>query len=105
MIRLVSIAAAFATSAALLGATASHAQSPTGYYVAVPAAAPTKASLITRSTPWSLHDGSYVANKAPERDGVLCELVVKSVGKLNSFTVAGKAYDAPALDKCNSKAK
>ena len=70
-----------------------------------PFTAPTKTSLITRSTAWSLRDGVYVANKAPERDGVLCELVVKNVGKLSSFTVAGKAYDAPALDKCNAKAK
>lgn len=105
MIRLVSIAAALGASAVLLGATASHAQAPGAYYVAAPAAAPSKTSLITRSTAWSLRDGVYVANKAPERDGVLCELVAKNVGKLASFTVAGKAYDGPALDKCNAKAK
>ena len=53
-----------------------------GYYVAVPAAAPTKPSLMTHATFWSLKNGTYVAARAAERDTVLCELVARNVGTL-----------------------
>ncbi len=76
-----------------------------GYYVAVPAAAPTKTGLMTHATYWSLKNGAYVAPRASERDSVLCELVVRNVGTLSSFTAGGNAYDADALAKCNAKAK
>lgn len=88
--------------AGLFAASTAGAQAPSGYYVAVPAAQASKANLITRSTPWTLRDGAYVANRAPERDAVLCELVAKNVGRLDSFSVAGKPFDADALAKCNS---
>ncbi len=76
-----------------------------GYYVAVPAAKPTKAGLMTHATYWSLKDGAYVAPRASERDTVLCQLVARNVGTLSSFTAGGNAYDADALAKCNAKAK
>ena len=81
-----------------------HAQTP-GYYAAVPAQAPTKASLITRETLWKLRGTTYVADRAPDRDTTLCAAVAKSAGALTSFTVAGKAYDADQLAKCNGHAK
>ncbi len=105
MIRFLSIAAALATSAALLGASAGYAQTAGGYYVATPATASTKTSLVTRSTPWRQAGGAFVAQRAPERDMVLCQLVAKDVGQLSGFSVGGKAYDAASLDACNSKAK
>ena len=74
-------------------------------YTAVPAAPTTKTSFITRSTAWRLQNGMFVTGQAPERPAVLCELVVRQVGALSSFTVAGKAYDADQLAKCNAKAK
>ena len=104
MIRILSIAAALAASIALFGATAGFAQGAGGYYVATPVAAPAKAKLMTRSTPWRLAGGAFVAAKAPERDMVLCQLVAKDVGTLSGFTVDGKPYDPAALDKCNAKA-
>ena len=66
-------------AAGLVSATAATAQSSV-YYSATPAVATTKASLMTRATPWSLQNGSYVAARAPERDAVLCQLVAKDVG-------------------------
>lgn len=88
-------------------ATAAQAQgsSPSGYYVAVPAQAPTKTTLVTRETPWTLKGNAYVAARAPERDATLCDAVARNVGALASFTVAGKAYDADQLAKCNARAK
>jgi hypothetical protein len=96
------------TAAALVGSTliagTARAQTP-GYYVAVPAAQPAKPTLMTRETPWSLRGNAYVAARAPERDAVLCQLVAKKTGALAAFTVAGNAYDADQLAKCNAVAK
>ena len=90
-------------AATLSGTAASAAANDT--YVAVPATASTKTSFITRSTAWRLQNDAFVAGQAPERPAVLCELVVRQVGALSSFSVAGKAYDADQLAKCNAKAK
>lgn len=98
------IASAIIASAALLGAAGASAQDAQGYYVATPAAQPAKTRLITRDTPWSLQNGAFVANRAAERDTVLCQLVAREAGGLSSFSVGGKAYDAAQLGKCNAKA-
>lgn len=103
---LAAAAAALVGSALLLTPFAAHAQAPAAdYYTATPVAKPGKTSVITRSTVWKLRDTAYVANKAPEREIVLCELVAQRVGTLSAFTVAGQAFDADALAKCNARAK
>ena len=106
MTRSLSIAAALAGLAMLLSPIAGQAQAPAGgYYTAIPAAQPTKTSFVTHTTVWKWNEGAFVANKAPERENVVCELIAQRVGKLNSFAVAGQAFDADALAKCNARAK
>lgn len=95
------IASAVLASAALLASAGVSAQT---YYSATPVAAPTKASLITRSTAWSQQGGAFVAARAPERDMVLCQLVARQAGQLSAFSAGGKTYDADQLNKCNGKA-
>lgn len=92
-----------ATFAALLFTGTVQAQP--AYYVAVPANPATKTQMMTRSTPWNLQNGAYVANRAPERDLVLCQLVARNTGPLQSFAVAGKPFDADTLAACNAKAR
>ncbi|WP_375403152.1 hypothetical protein [uncultured Sphingomonas sp.] len=92
-----------ATLTPVVGVTDAHAQG--AYYVAVPEAQAGKANLITRSTPWTLHGDAYVANRAPEREVVLCQLLARNVGKLRSFSAGGTALDGAALEKCNARAK
>ena len=89
---------------ALLAATGAQA-APPGYYVATPAVTPAHASLMTRDTPWRLDGATYVADRAPERAEVLCQLVAGRVGALSGFSVAGAAFDADKLAKCNARAK
>jgi hypothetical protein len=106
MIRIVSAFAALATSAMLFTAAAGHAQAPAGgYYVATPIATPAKPNLVINSSIWTLQGASFVANKAPERDLVMCQQVAQRTGKLNAFSVGGAALDADALAKCNAHAK
>ncbi|MCU6455947.1 hypothetical protein LPN01_17860 [Sphingomonas sp. A2-49] len=97
--------APFALAAAILTGGAATAAPGADVYAAVPAAPTAKTNFITRSTAWRLQNGTFVAGQAPERPAVLCELVVRQVGALTSFTVAGKAYDADQLARCNAKAK
>ena len=104
MRKFVTLVAAALVGSTMIAATA-DAQVSGGYYVATPAAQPAKSTLITRSTPWSLRGNAYVAARAPERDAVLCQLVARKIGELSGFTVAGKAYDADQLAKCNGGIK
>jgi hypothetical protein len=104
MTRLLSAAAAFAATATLFIVAPVQAQT-VSYYVAVPAAQATKATLITRSTPWVLRGNAYLAARAPERTLVLCQTLARSVGKLQSFTAGGTPLDAETLDKCNTRAR
>ena len=80
-------------------------QAQPAYYVAVPVTAPAKPQMMTRATPWNLQNGAYVAGRAPERDLVLCQLVARNAGPLQSFAVAGKPFDADTLAACNAKAR
>jgi hypothetical protein len=100
MIRFTALAAA-----ALLSPIAADAQGPAGFYVATPVAKPASSTIITNATLWTWQDTAFTANHAPERPNILCELVVKRVGALTSFSAGGKAFDADALAKCNARAK
>lgn len=102
--RLLTIAAALASSTLLLGTTAADAQS-TSYYSAVPVAKPGKTSFIARDTVWTWRDSGFTARRGDDRDSVQCELVARQAGKLVSFTVGGTAFAPEALEKCNTKAK
>lgn len=89
---------------AALSATPLAAQGQAGYS-ATPAAAPSKASFITRSVVWHCTDGVCTAPKAGSRPEIMCELLAKEVGQLSDFTVDGAALAADKLAKCNTKAR
>ncbi|QKS00816.1 hypothetical protein F9288_15190 [Sphingomonas sp. CL5.1] len=97
--------AAMLTSAAFLASAGASAQASGGYFVATPVATATKDVVMTRETPWNLHDGVYVAGKAPLREMAACQMMARNVGALSAFTVAGKAFDEAALGECNTKAR
>ncbi|GGA45709.1 CC_3452 family protein [Sphingomonas psychrolutea] len=105
MTRLLSLAAAALVSAASLSPIVAHAADAGPYYAATPVAAPTKTLLITNGTVWKWNTTAFTANKGPQREAIMCEMVVKSAGKLASFSAGGQSFDAPALEKCNARAK
>src|SRR3546814_6820193 len=102
MLRFVPLAAAVATSAMLLGATAGHAAQSRGYYVATALEAPAKANFVTRSTAWSCDGAVCTAARAPERDAFVCERVAGSVGALSAFTAGGDALEDRKSTRLNS---
>ena len=75
------------------------------HYHAQPAAKPAAAKLVLRDTIWSCGDtGCAAASKSGSRPAIVCEVLVKEVGALRSFTVAGQALSAEQLEKCNARA-
>ncbi|MCW3846331.1 hypothetical protein OF829_03700 [Sphingomonas sp. LB-2] len=104
MNRMIAVAAAAAATLALVPATG-FAQTTRGYYSATPVTAPAKTSVVTRSTVWHCGEGTCTASKSTSRDAIMCELVVREVGTLQSFSANGTAFDADALAKCNARAR
>ena len=92
----------FLPLAVLIAPAAALAQAP-AYYVATPAAAPAKTSVITRSTMWRARGPVLLANRAPERPVVLCRLLADQAGRIASFEADGKPLDADKLAECNAK--
>ncbi|WP_066799384.1 CC_3452 family protein [Sphingomonas soli] len=105
MNRFLAVAAAAAATLALTPATGFAQGAARGYYSATPANATAKTKIVSRSTVWKCGEGVCVAAKADARDNIVCELVVKEVGKLTAFRANGADFDAAALEKCNSKAR
>ena len=104
MNRMIAVAAAAAATLAL-APVSGFAQTTRGYYSATPVTAPAKSSIVTRTTVWKCGEGTCVASKATSRDTIMCELVVREVGALQSFSAGGAAFDADALAKCNARAR
>ncbi|MBW4331030.1 hypothetical protein KY084_09115 [Stakelama sp. CBK3Z-3] len=86
-----------------LGATPALAAD--GMYRGIPATAPSNANFVTRSTMWHCDDGACTAAHDGQRDLVMCQLLARKVGRLESFAVDGAAMDADALTKCNGHAR
>ena len=103
MTRLVSLAAAALSVAAIMPAAA-FAQSG-AHYAATAVEAPGKSSFVTQNTIWKCKDAVCTAPRAASQDKVVCERVVRNVGPLSAFTVGGTAFDAEALAACNARAK
>ena len=75
------------------------------HYHAQPAVKPVMTKLVVRDTIWSCGDGGCeAATKSGSRPAIVCEVLVKQVGALRSFTVAGQAITPEQLEKCNARA-
>jgi hypothetical protein len=75
------------------------------HYHAEPVAKPAAARLILRDTIWSCGDnGCAAATKSSSRPAIVCEVLVKEIGALRSFSIAGQPLSAEQLEKCNARA-
>ncbi len=90
------------TAAAVVPAAASAQQM--NYYAATPVAAPAKARIVTRGTPWFTRGASVVAPKAPESAAKVCAMVAAKVGTLSAFSAGGQAFADADLATCNAAA-
>ena len=75
------------------------------YYQAQPAAQPAEAKVVARDILWNCGAGTCSAAKNHSRPAIVCSLLVKEVGALVSFSVAGEPVAAADLEKCNARAR
>lgn len=88
----------------LLAALAIAAPASATTYAGKPATAATQTKVIGRDIVWTLAGGSYQGSTKESRPAVLCQSLAKKVGRLESFTVDGKAFAEVDLGKCNAVA-
>ena len=67
--------------------------------------APANGRIVARDINWACGAGACQGATAESRPAVLCEALAKRAGKLDSFTVDGRAFSSAQLDKCNTAAK
>ena len=89
---------------AALSATAVTAQAPTTQYVAVPVEPTTKQTHIIASVFWHARGNVWSAPIVGSRPETVCANLARRLGKLDSFSVAGKAFDVARMEACNASA-
>jgi hypothetical protein len=76
-----------------------------GYYQAAPAAAPAKAQVIAGELVWRCGADGCTAGRSGARPVVDCQGLVRAVGPVKSFAVAGAPLAPDQLEKCNARAR
>jgi hypothetical protein len=88
----------------LLAALAIAAPASAATYAGKPVTPVSDGKFVARDIVWSNSDGIYQGSTAESRPLVLCQSLAKRTGRLESFTVDGKALADADLAKCNSAA-
>ena len=87
-----------------LAAVAIAAPASAATYAGKPAAPVSEAKFVARDIIWANADGTFQGSTAESRPLVLCQSLAKRTGRLESFTVNGKAIADADLAKCNAVA-
>ncbi len=87
-----------------LAALAVAAPASAATYSGKPAAAVTDTRFVGRDIVWNYAGGSYQGRTDESRPLVLCQSLAKRAGRLESFTVNGRAFAEADLAKCNAAA-
>ena len=87
-----------------LAALAIAAPATAATYAGKPATPASEGKFVGRDIVWTLAGGSYQGRTDESRPLVLCQSLAKRTGRLESFTVNGKAIAEGDLAKCNAVA-
>lgn len=68
-------------------------------------AAPANGGIVARDINWACGAGGCQGATAESRPAVLCQALAKKAGKVDSFTVDGRAFSEAELAKCNASVK
>ena len=88
-----------ASAAALFASSAAAAT-----YSAKPAV-PMSQRFIARDITWTCGPAECQGSTQESRPAVLCQSLAKRAGRIESFAVDGRSFNAGELDKCNAAAK
>ena len=75
-----------------------------GYYEAQPLTRPSHERFVARDNAWRCGETGCSSARTETRPALACSSLVREVGPLRSFSVDGRAFDAAALEACNSRA-
>jgi hypothetical protein len=75
------------------------------HYRAEPVTASAAERLVVRDLMWHCSGGACVAGRNHSRPAIICAALVREVGPLRSFSVAGSPLAAGELEKCNARAR
>lgn len=73
-------------------------------YAGKPASPTAETKFVSRDIIWNLAGGTYQGSTSESRPLVLCQSLAKRAGRLESFTVNGRAFADAELAKCNAVA-
>lgn len=73
-------------------------------YSAKPAAPTGESRIATRDILWSCGPQACVGSTQNSRPLVLCQALAKKAGRIDSFTVNGRAIGPAELERCNASA-
>jgi hypothetical protein len=66
---------------------------------------PTSERFIARDIVWACGPAACQGSTAESRPVVLCQSLAKRAGRVDSFLVDGRAFEAAELERCNASAK
>ena len=66
---------------------------------------PTTERFVARDIVWNCSSASCHGATGDSRPAILCQSLAKHAGRIESFAVDGRAFNAAELDKCNTVAK
>jgi hypothetical protein len=75
------------------------------HYRAEPLIPPGAGRLVVRGLVWNCGPAGCVTGKSHSRPAIDCSALVREVGAVRRFTVAGRALAAEELEKCNVRAR
>ena len=88
----------------LAAAGLSSAPAVAATYAAKPVV-PTTERFVARDIVWNCAAAACQGATTDSRPAILCQSLAKHAGRIDSFTVDGRAFNAAELDKCNTVAK
>jgi hypothetical protein len=94
MLRTALISLAFASTPAFAQA----------HFQAQPEARPTQQRVLARDNIWRCGDTLCTSPRTTTRPAIVCSTLVRQIGQLRSFSVAGAPFNAEQLAACNARA-
>ena len=76
----------------------------TGYFDAQPLTRPAHERFVAGDNAWRCAEAGCSSARTATRPALVCSTLVRAVGPLRGFSVEGRAFDAAALEACNSRA-
>jgi hypothetical protein len=88
---------------ALLSLTLVSTPALAGYFDAQPVTRPAQERFVARDNAWRCGEAGCSSARTETRPALVCSSLVRQIGPLRSFSVAGRPFDPAALEACNGR--